>query len=191
MTYIEKAVDKFTRLKEGIVDDTKSFEEYLGFCYINFRPNEYGKLIQKRIEDYFGFVKIGEKNEKGDCHFRTTNDNKLWFEVKVSYLGKNDTYSVRYIRPWQDFDYYLLCFVNPLNCKPNYFVLTCHDIIKNFKCHYMNGTKESNKSNSKSAYGITIKLGSDSYKKLFDLNRLSGNDGLHVFEFLAKQNIIK
>ena len=55
----------------------------------------------------------------------------------------------------------------------------------------MNGAKESNKSNSKSAYGITIKLGSDSYKKLFDLNRLSGNDGLHVFEFLAKQNIIK
>jgi hypothetical protein len=189
MDYKKQATEKFLELRNGLVDDTETLEDYLAFCYLKYRPNEYGKKIQKRLENYFGMHKVSESTEKGDSFFSTTSNRKMWFEIKVSYLGINNTYSIRYIRPWQEFDYYLLCFINPMDCKPKFFVTTCQDLMDNFSYNYMNGTIESNKSNSKSAYGITIRNDGESYRTLKSLNRLEGNDPINVFEFLARQNL--
>ena len=191
MDYKKLASDKYLELKEGIKDDTETLEDYLALCYLKYRPNEYGKHIQNRLEEYFGMRKVSEQTEKGDSIYSTTNNNKVWFEIKVSFLGKNDTYTVRYIRPWQNFDYYLLCFIDPRNCEPKFYVVTCDDLVKNFNCTYMNGTKESNKSNLKSALGLTLKLGTPNYRLLKSLNRMKGNQAINVFEFLAMQNLKK
>lgn len=191
MEYKKLAFQKYIENKQGITDDTNNLEDYLAFCYLKYKPNEYGKKIQKRLEEYFGMYKVCEKKDKGDSLYSTTNNNKIWFEIKVSYLGKNDTYSVRYIRPWQTFDYYLLCFIDPKNCEPKFYVLTCEDILNNFNCHYMNGTKESNESNKKSALGLSIKIGTPTYRLFCSLNKMKGNESIHVFEFLASQNLKK
>jgi hypothetical protein len=189
MKYKNLAAEKFMQIRNEIVNDTKTLEDFIAFCYLKYRPNEYGKKIQKRLERYFGMHKVSDSIERGDSFYSTMGDHKMWFEMKVSYLGKTDTYSIRYIRHWQDLDYYLLCFVDPRDCKPQFYVVTGSDLMKNFKCHFMNGTKESNKSNKKSALGLMIKNGSKNHELLKRLNKLQGTDTINVFEFLAEQKV--
>jgi len=188
MSYVKLASEKYQKMKSRSTQEPEDLREFLGFCFTEYRPNEYGKRIQKRFETYFGFTKISQSEDKGDSLFRTTNNTKLLLELKVSFLGVNNYYTVRYIRPWQEFDYYLICFIDPNNCDPKFIVVTCEDLINNFKCGYMNGTKESNLNNSKSALGTSFLNKGQSYEKLLRLNRLKGNDPIHVFEFLASQN---
>ena len=188
MDYIKEAKQKYLKVREGINDDTKNLNEFFAFCYLWFRPNEYGKRIQKRLEQYFGLVKVNEKDEKGDSYLNFMDKLKLWFEIKVSYLGNGGTFTVRHIRKWQNFDYYLLCFINPLNdFKPIFVVVTCNDLINNFRCNYMNGTKESNEYNQRSSLGLSFKKDSADYNRLLRLNRLNGTDAINVFEFLSEQ----
>jgi len=188
MNYIEEGKKKYKKIRDGVVDDTTTLTEFFAFCYLWYRPNEYGKKIQNRLEQYFGLVKVSEKLQKGDSLLNFMNHLKLWFEIKVSYLGNKGSFTVRHIRKWQKFDYYLLCFINPLKgFKADFIVVTCDQLINNFNCSYVNGTKESNKYNERSSLGMSVKYGSKEYEKLLALNHLDGTEPVHVFEFLAQQ----
>lgn len=188
MNYVEEAKEKYLKVRNGVNDDTKNLTEFFAFCYLWYRPNEYGKKIQKKLEEYFGLVKVSEKDEKGDSFLNFMGKLKLWFEIKVSYLGNTDSFTVRHIRKWQNFDYYLLCFINPLeDFKVRYVVVTCDDLINNFRCNFVNGTKESNRLNQNVSLGVTIKKDSKDYNLLLALNRLNGTDAIHMFEFLSEK----
>lgn len=189
MDYVKLAAKKYLSKKESKEKKIDDNNQFLGMCYYEKAPSEYGKLIQKRYEKYFGLKKVSEKNERGDSMFSTTNNNEIWFEIKASFLGINNCFSIRHIRPWQKFDYYLMCFIHPCNCEPEFYVVTCNDLINNFNLSYMNGTKKSNENNDKVSYGINININSSKYELLKMLNKCEGNTGLHVFEFLAKQNL--
>jgi hypothetical protein len=94
--------------------------------------------------------------------------SKRFFEVKISYLGKNDTYTVRNIRPYQNFEYYILCFVNcAKNFKPTFLVVDKSVITDGsiFTLTPMNGTKKSNKDNTDIGYGLSFKR--DHWKDLY------------------------
>lgn len=118
------------------------------------------------------------------------NIAKRFFEVKISYLGKNDTFTVRNIRPYQNFDYYILCFVDCRNnFSPRFYVVDKKVITDGsiFTLTPMNGTKKANKDNTDIGYGLSFKR--NHWKDLYleGRNLMKGTTYEHLTEFLSEQ----
>jgi hypothetical protein len=111
-------------------------------------------------------------------------------EVKISYLGKNESYTIRNIRPYQDFNYFLLCFVD---CKDNFkqtFVLVNKEVItnsKNITLTPMNGTKNINEGNVNIGYGTAFNKYSDTFDYIKEKNILNGTNYTDVLDFFETE----
>lgn len=152
----------------------------IGDVVITYPEREYftGCFYDPRISKYFA----------SRLNF-TTQVTKRFFEVKISYLGKNDTYTVRNIRPYQNFEYYILCFVNcENNFKPTFLVVNKSVITDGsvFTLTPMNGTKNANKDNTDIGYGISFKR--DSWKDLYleGKNLMKGTTYQDLTNFLSE-----
>lgn len=120
------------------------------------------------------------------------NVHKKFIEVKISYLGKNGTYTIRNIRPYQNFDYFLFCFVDcDNNFKQTYILVTKEFITENsdFTLTPMNGTKKVNKDRKNIAFGTAFKKRSFQFSELIDCNLLKGTEYNDVFNFFDKKSI--
>jgi hypothetical protein len=138
----------------------------------------YGEFYDPRILHYSRVLSYGEIP-------------KIFFEVKISYLGKNGTFTVRNIRPYQDFNYYILCFVDcKNNFRPRFLVVDKKVITENhvFTLTPMNGTKEANKDNTDIGYGLSFKR--NHWKDLYleSRNLMKGTTYEHLTEYLKEQN---
>jgi hypothetical protein len=185
-TYGKKFVKK-------ILKDHRGNERNKMKLYSVFDKSDIGDMALCYPEaDYFSGIYYDPRTR----YFRRldykTEVVKKWFEVKISYLGRdNDIFTIRNVRPYQDFDYFLLCFVD---CKDNFkpkFIMVKKYVIAdnpfNITLTPMNGTKNANKDNKDIGYGTTIKKGSWRESYLLSKNLLGGTSYSDVTEFFNKE----
>jgi hypothetical protein len=121
-------------------------------------------------------------------------------EVKFSYLGKNDHYTVRNIRPWQDIDYFLLVFVDVYNdFKLMYSLVDKWSLLNCLSVTFsaMSGTHKSNEDNVNIPLGCVVKDGSMFHREIegtsnlteYNLNLLGGSDSIDLVEYLTNEVI--
>jgi hypothetical protein len=112
------------------------------------------------------------------------------YEIKFSYLGKNNCYTVRNVRDYHDFDYYILAFVDTYdNFKINYYCIKMSSV-NIFNLSPMNGTHNSNKNNENINYGFTIKYGSYDHRyTLKEINLLDGTSFNDLLKFMIEDNL--
>ncbi len=107
---------------------------------------------------------------------------KIHLEGKISYLSnKTQTYTVRNIRIYQNFNYFVFCLVDcDDKFEPEFIVVEKEVITKGpIKLHIMNGTKDRNKNNTDVGVGFAFKKGSKQYHYLLNNNKVKGN---HTYE---------
>lgn len=149
-SYLLSAIEKFNSDKS--VNFDLPMEDFLCQCYITLTPNAYGSKIEDWIIDELNATSVKPSLEMGDFEYL-----RKYFEFKVSFLTRKNTFNITHIRPWQLFNYYLLCFVDcEDNFKPHYYVLDKH-VIHKMKLSYMNGTPKSNRDNHNVEMRKTIK----------------------------------
>lgn len=113
-------------------------------------PSEYGKKILKKISlDSKGkLMQINQFGvEKGDC----TIAKKIYFEHVSSVLNKNEKYGIKNIRPWQDFQNFILTLIDNRDnkIKVNFYCIPKDVIVNNpvLKLTAQNSSKDINSEN--------------------------------------------
>ena len=165
-SYLLSALEKYEMDKS--VDYSLSIEDFICQCYVNLTPNSYGKRVEERIRQEIDVVRVPQSKDLGDY-----KASRMYIECKVSYCSrKKNTYNITHIRPWQMFNYYLLCFVDcDDNFRPHYYLVNKH-VIHKMKLGYMNGTPKSNLNNHNVEYRVTINKNSDKMKSIIKGNLL-------------------
>jgi hypothetical protein len=112
--------------------------------------------------------------------------------MKISYLSnKDNSYSIRNIRPYQGLDGYLLTLVDCSNNFDFKFILISHEDLV-YRCNLtmtaMNGTSKSNKLNKNVGVGCVFKKGSLSENLLHRHNMLGGTDFNSVIDYIKKKS---
>jgi len=131
-------------------------------------PAAYGYQIAiKIIYDCLGIlISSNSKKEIGDAYTFSPNLNHLarllYYEIKSSFLDIiNDTFKIDHIRDYQDFDFFILCFVDKIdNYKGRFYILPKNFICDNssiFKLSAMNNTKYDNQKNQNVDKQLRIK----------------------------------
>ena len=158
--------------------------EYLEECHEQY-PATYGKLIVKKILYDSGnkLVSVPDYEERGDISLRRSE----YFEVKTSYLNKSGKFSIKNIRPWQNFDYFILCLIDTSNGKyrPYFYCINKWTLINNPVLVFtgQNNTKISNEKNVNVGVATTVNL--DDHSWLFKNDNLfGGNTYKHLMEYL-------
>ena len=147
------------------VDFDLPIEDFILRIYINCDPSKYGEAFQSYLnKDFsFKFKNVPRVFERADLHINC----EKYFEVKISYLNKNGGYSVTHTREWQNFDFFILCFVDgdfnsSFCCVPKDYLLKN----ENLTFSSMNGTKKSNSENNNVSKRTSVKLeNTDSFIK--------------------------
>ena len=159
-------------------------------CGISYKctPNVYGSLFPKKVcyDSDNGMVEVSPALELGDCRIGRTK----YAELKISFISKQGTYSIRNIRGWQKFDYFILCFVNSNDdFKAKYYCVMKEVITNNqsLKLSYQNGTKSSNMNNDKVGMSVSIKQ-EDVNFYFKEHNLLEGTSYRHVLKFIESCN---
>jgi hypothetical protein len=118
---------------------------------------------------------------------------KSFIEGKMSYLGgKSKGYTVRNIRIYQNFDYFLLCLVDCDNDFKSTFIIVDKKTITEGEINLsvMNGTKKSNKKNKNMGRGFAFKKNSRIHKYLLDNNKLkNGCDYKDCINFIKNERL--
>ena len=125
-------------------------EDFLLRCYEVCTPGKYGALFPKKIIlDNQGIVQeLSTSLNRGDCHI----NYKWYYENKISYRNKSGKYSITNIRPWQDFDFFILCFVDIENgFKARFYVIPKETITDNDRIQ-LTGMNNDSKTNSKNKF---------------------------------------
>lgn len=190
-----------------------SMENFILRIYNHCIPASYGKKFQKKlIHDQKDILRgIMDNTELGDIclSYPNLSENRLtyydefeecikvfdpnrpiwkcFFEVKISYLSGGH-FNIRNIRSHQNFNYFLLCFVDSKDdFKPYFIVVDKFVITANphiFKLYPMNGTKKANENNTKIGYGTTVEMDSDKMDYLLSRNELLGTSYEDLKDFL-------
>jgi len=150
--------------------------------YYRRNPQAYGHgIVNKIIFDTQGLLKSCP-SEYGDA-FSTSNNKKgtaeLFYEGKSSFSSKKGTFRITHIRDFQDFDYFIICFVDRQDkFKEYYYILPKDYICKNpdvFKLGNMNNSKKENQNNVNVDKCVTIKK-EVVFEKFGENNLLYGTD---------------
>jgi hypothetical protein len=160
--------------------------KFLMKSYTQCTPNKYGDLFSKKvIYDSKNILKgLSASLNRGDCHMGF----EKYFECKVSYLNKSGKYSITNIRNWQDFDYFILCFVDTGdNFKP-YFYCVPKETITNNPCITLTGMNNTSDINSKNTYvGTRTSVNNVDLNWLFkNSSTLKGTSYKHLEDFIKK-----
>ena len=164
-------------------------------------PSEYGKKILKKIaiDSKDKLQQINELGiEKGDC----TIAKKVYFEHASSVLNKSEKYGIRNIRPWQNFDNFILTLIDNRDgkIKVSFYCVPKNVILNNpvLKLAPQNSSKTINSENKYVPLSCTFEgyehtwlfsshnlLKGTSYKDLQDYISNVHND---VTEFIPSEN---
>jgi hypothetical protein len=124
-------------------------------------------------------------------HVKEHQCSRRYYEVKLSYLGKSGSYSIRNLRKYQKLDGYIFTLVDCKNDFDVKFIFITHDDLYNYSgltFSSMNGTKKSNKDNVNIGVGCAFKKGSWQEYNLLVLNKLNGTSYQDLFDFLNNEN---
>lgn len=187
--YIEMAKERksISNIIDG-ADYDLSIDEFI--CEISYKcsPNVYGTIFPKKVcyDSKNGMVEVSRTLELGDCLIGKSK----YAELKISFISKSGSYSIRNIRRWQNFDYFILCFVNSNdNFKAKYYCVEKEVITNNSSLvlGFMNGTKASNMNNDKVGMAVSIKH-EDVNFHFKEHNLLEGTSYKHVLKFIESCN---
>jgi hypothetical protein len=205
MTKLQLAQSKFYKRKETNPPYHLTLQEFVIDCFLDYSPSSYGKYIQEKIiksciNEDVDIKRISDKDNKGDCelvfpistlnNFYIKDGKKVpftWtpsekfiirknYEIKVSYLGKNNCYTLRNIRPYQTVSGgYIICFIDcDMDFEPNFYLVDESVIFQNLTLSHMNGVGSEHTNQSFENYGASIGNGSHSHDILKEHNRLKG-----------------
>ena len=136
-------------------------DEFIVRVHQNCYPNTYGKLFAKKLinESDGGLVEVNQNLDLADCYFTTEELQRKFCEVKISYINKNGKYRITNIRGYQNFDFFILSFVDMTDS----FKTQCYIVPKEIVCSNpkirltpMNGTKLINRYNKYVAMSATL-----------------------------------
>lgn len=175
----QKRRDKITNL-----DYQLKITDFILKIHNDCIPCTYGKLLPKKIQHDSGpFLRSSDKDllsDRGDLHI----NKKTFLEVKTSIIGKGGKNSITNIRDWQDFDYFILCFID-IDFIPSFFCVPKEAVTNNpqLKLSAMNDSKEINSHNTYVAKRTNINSYDVNY--LFKKhNLLKGTSYTHLLTFL-------
>lgn len=166
------------------------FDEFLIKIYNLLGSESYGNAwVKKLMIDTIGLRQVKASDDRGDCKFyddlRGIED---FYEMKISYMNKNNKYRLANLRFYQDFDYFLFCFVNTYKKEYGIYLIRKTDLEK---CNYlklspMNGTIVSNRDNQNVSMSGTIN--ECDVEWLFgDMNQLEGTSYDSLLQFFEKR----
>jgi hypothetical protein len=176
----EQAISKF---KEGnVVDYNLPFDDFICDCYVRLKPCSYGSRIQSKIIREIKCKTIHPTENMGDIML----GNHLPTELKVSFLGQNNCYSITHVRMWQKFRYYLFCLIDcENNFEPEFYLIDKY-IMNMVSLRPMNGTRKSNSENTNIELRACIKKGGDFHKLFKRENKLNGTTLGDLISFVKK-----
>jgi hypothetical protein len=133
------------------------WEEKRNLYYVKDKVDQ-GDLVQlyPSVEFFTGMIYDTKRNKE----VRWDDASKITIEVKISYLTKEGNYNIRNIRPYQNFDYFLFCFVDCDKDFTSKFIMVKKQLITDydyFTLTPMNGTKKANMGNKDIGYGTSFK----------------------------------
>ncbi len=141
-------------------DFNTPLDEFIMMAYRNCYPNTYGILFAKKVIQLSngGMKQMNPKLDCGDAQFSMSGQRK-YCEIKISYLNEGGKYRITNIRTHQNFNFFILCFVDKIkNFKPNFYVVPKEAITNNPAIHLtpMNGTSWANMNNEIVPMSTTI-----------------------------------
>jgi hypothetical protein len=165
--YLKLAKEKYVQTND--VNLSLDFADFIADCYVRLKPCSYGSRIQTKLIKDLDVSSIPPSLNMGDVVL-----GKKSGEIKVSYLGKSNSYNLTHLRMWQKFHYYLFCFIDCENdFIPEFYVLDKY-VLNSVKMTPMNGTKESNSDNTNIELRATVKKNGEIHKLFMKKNKLSG-----------------
>lgn len=203
VTKLELAIERFQNSRNKGVPYHLPFNDFILECYLGYPPSAYGKYLEKRIiQEVDRLLSIPESENRGDCEIRVNasrgnllmDDGKVFvythkhwskfnrsksFEIKITFLGKNNHYVIRNIRPYQIIDGgYIICLID---CENNFipeFYIVDFDVIQQYMTlSHMNGSKSVHQDSNFENYGCTFEKYSV-HHHLLRMNNKMGGDSL-------------
>lgn len=167
----KKMIEQYFSSKMKIVRET--LDEYVVALKRYCIPAAYGAMFQNKLIEMMKTL-TPVKNKRGDASIC----DKIFLEVKLIFCFGDESIRFTNIRPFQDFDYFVICvcFGNLETGGANikYYCIP-KDVIIN--CPYitispMQGTKEENLGNKNATMATTF--GQNKLKLVFDNNNVLG-----------------
>lgn len=205
---LENAVKKFCSKNRLESDDYElSMDDFILKIYDRCDPGSYGKFFSNKLiydlrEDYGRSVgRVDDRMDRGDIFFNyfpkryyMYDSDKLestYYEIKLSFLGKNGNFTIRNLRFYQDLDGYLITLVDCLyDFKPTFYLISKDNLLNNCGLTFtgMNGTKQRNKNNMDIGYGTQFKVNSEQHSNLDFYNILGGTSYEDLMNHFKKLN---
>ena len=200
-TKLELAIERFQNSKNNDVPYHLPFNDFILECYLGYPPSAYGKYLEKKIIQEVGrLLEIPESENRGDCEIRVyasrgnllMDDGKVFtythnhwsqysrrksFEIKITFLGKNNHYVLRNLRPYQNIDGgYIICLIDCANNFVPTFYIVDFDVIQQYMTlSHMNGSKSVHKTSNFENYGCSFEKYSVEHHLLRINNKMNGN----------------
>ena len=179
--YLQAAKDK--RASNKKIDYNVNLQEFICQCYVKLNPNSYGFYMEDAITKILRATKMKASDGLGDISIAGK-----YYEVKTSYLTQSgDSYNITHIRPWQNINYYLLCFIDCDNDFTPHFYVINKNIINMMKLSYMNGTPNSNMDNLNIELRASVKIDGHNHKVIVKHNQLKDTTINSLFNFINEQ----
>lgn len=179
--YLQAAKEKRDSNKK--IDYRVNLHEFICQCYVKLNPNSYGFYMEDAITKILRATKMKASDGLGDISIAGK-----YYEVKTSYLTQSgDSYNITHIRPWQNINYYLLCFIDCDNDFTPHFYVINKNIINMMKLSYMNGTPNSNMDNLNIELRASVKIDGHNHKVITKHNLLKDTTINSLFNFINEQ----
>lgn len=179
--YIDLAKDKFRQSKE--VHWENDLKQFVCECYCKLNPCSYGIRVAEKVRLMLDVFSVNQRDGRGDIVF-----NNIFYEQKVSYLSNvNNSWSLTHLRPWQKFNYYIICLVD---CEENFnvdFYVIDKMTINKFNLTAMNGTLSSNHNNSNVEMRTSIVKNSEAHSVLKKNNKLKNTSFESLKSFILSK----
>lgn len=159
----------------------------------------YGKTLQKKIifdlcRDTIDTIRsVPDKEDCGDmCLTNQINSHGEYYEIKCSVLSSTDTWAITNIRPWQDYKFFILLFIDrSKDFKYRFFVIDKQTLLNSggsIGLHFQNNTAESNVGNDRAGRRATISRGKGSETYLLKHNLLEDNSYESLCKFMFERH---
>jgi hypothetical protein len=182
-----RKAEETSKERDGIVDINLPMPIFITEVY---RHNSQGygtEIANKIIHDSKGKLSpchpdLGDATS--ECNLFKDGTKKIYYEIKSSFSRKNGRLGLTHIRDYQNFDYFIVCFVDRTNkFKEYYYLLPKSFICENFKLSAMNNTTITNQENKNVPKTMSLKM--EKALNLFgDANILYGTSYKDLMSFL-------
>jgi hypothetical protein len=162
-------------------------DEFLVSIHNECDPGVYGNYFAKRvIKDSKGVLKpVNITENRGDCKFNSKDTGEdMYVELKITFLSeRTNSYKLSNLRFYQDFNYFLFCFVDKLTMEYYFFLVEKKSLEECgfFKFTPMSGTLIENYNKNSVIYSSTVSVS----EMLWVFGKLTLLDGT-TYESLMK-----